>query len=147
MLGKMIANGALVQELKLLSDALTPPIIIVQPMPSLLELSLFLMDQGKFPLMSLVSTKNLMSTSIKTDYAPSKMPKSKDFVFVSSRVTSTYIKWPSGVGYYSNFCPSCIYSIRPILSPNFKFLFRSTRISKVCLASPSNFGHLYDFYL
>ena len=106
----MIANGALVQELKLLSDALTPPIIIVQPMPSLLELSLFLMDQGKFPLMSLVSTKNLMSTSIKTDYAPSKMPKSKDFVFVSSRVTSTYIKWPSGVGYYSNFCPSCIVS-------------------------------------
>ena len=112
----MIANGALVQELKVLSDALTPPMIIVQPMPSLLELSLFLMDQGKFPLMSLVSTKNLMSTSIKTDYAPSKMPKSKDFVFVSSRVTSTYIKWPSGVGYYSNFCPSCIYSIRPILS-------------------------------
>ena len=82
-LGKMIANGALVQELKVLSDALTPPMIIVQPMPSLLELSLFLMDQGKFPLMSLVSTKNLMSTSIKTDYAPSKMPKSKDFVFVS----------------------------------------------------------------
>ena len=112
----MIANGALVQELKVLSDALTPPMIIVQPRPSLLELSLFLMDRGKFPLMSLVSTKNLMSTSIKTDYAPSKMPKSKDFVFVSSRVTSTYIKWPSGVGYYSNFCPSCIYSIRPILS-------------------------------
>ena len=30
-------------------------------------------------------------------------------------------------------------------SPNFKFLFRSTRISKVCLASASTFGHLYDF--
>ena len=27
------------------------------------------------------------------------------------------------------------------------FLIRSTRISKVCLASPSNFGHLYDFKL
>ena len=26
------------------------------------------------------------------------------------------------------------------------FLYRSTRISKVCLASPPNFGHLYDFY-
>ena len=32
-------------------------------------------------------------------------------------------------------------------SSNFKFLFRSTRISKVCLASPSNFGHLYDILL
>ena len=32
-------------------------------------------------------------------------------------------------------------------SPNCKFLFRSTRISKVCLASSSNFGQLYDFFI
>ena len=79
---KMIAKGALVTELKLLSDAWNPPMRIVQLMPFLLEISLLIMDQVKFTLMSLASTNNLMSTSIKMDYAPSKMPKSKDFVFV-----------------------------------------------------------------
>ena len=33
------------------------------------------------------------------------------------------------------------YSVLASLEPR-----RSTRISKVCLASPSNFGHLYDFF-
>ena len=75
---------ALVPELKLLSDALNPPMRIVQPMPSLLEHSLLIMDQVKFPLMSLASTNDLTSTSIKMDYAPSKMLKSKDSVFVYS---------------------------------------------------------------
>ena len=81
--GKMIAKGALVKESKLLSDALNPPMSIVQLMPSLLEVSLLSMIQGKFTsLMSLASTNNLRSTSIKMDCAPFKMSKSKDFVFV-----------------------------------------------------------------
>ena len=80
----MIAKVALVPELKLLSDVSTPPMSIVQLMPSLLEVKLLIMDHGKFTLMSLASTNNLMSTSIKTDCAPFKMPKSKDFVFVYS---------------------------------------------------------------
>ena len=71
-------------DLKLLSDALNPPMRIVQLMPSLLENSLLIMDQGKFPLTSLASTNDLTSTSIKMDCAPSKMSKSKDFVFVYS---------------------------------------------------------------
>ena len=54
----------------------------VQLIPPLLEVSLLIMIQGKFTLMSLVSTNNLKSTSIKTDCALFKMPKSKDFVFV-----------------------------------------------------------------
>ena len=81
--GKMIAKGALVKESKLLSDALNPPMSIVQLMPYLLEVSLLSMIQGKFTsLMSLASTNNLTSTSIKMDCAPFKMSKSKDFVFV-----------------------------------------------------------------
>ena len=79
-LGKMIAKRALVPELKRLSDALNPPMNIVQLMPPLLDTSLLNIDyyaNRKFPLMSLVSTNNLMSTSIKMDCAPFKMPKSK----------------------------------------------------------------------
>ena len=80
--GKMIAKGALVKESKLLSDALNPPMSIVQLMPSMLEISLLIMEKGKFTLMSLASTNDLTSTSIKMDCAPFKMSKSKDFVFV-----------------------------------------------------------------
>ena len=83
-LGKMIAKLALVPELKMLSDALNPPMSIVQLMPSMLEISLLIMEKGKFTLMSLASTNDLTSTSIKMDYAPSKMLKSKDSVFVYS---------------------------------------------------------------
>ena len=81
-LGKVIAKQALVQESKLLSNALNPPMSNVPLMPSWLEISLLIMDQVKFTLMSLASTNNLTSTSIKMDCAPFKMPKSKDFVFV-----------------------------------------------------------------
>ena len=80
----MISKGALVPELKLLSDVSTPPMSIVQLMPSLLEVKHLIMDHGKFTLMSLASTNNLMSTSIKMDCAPSKMPKSNYIVLVYS---------------------------------------------------------------
>ena len=73
----IIAEGALVPELKLQSNAWTQPMNIVQPMPSLLEISLF----GVLTLViSLASTNDLMNTSIEMDYAPLRMSKSKEFV-------------------------------------------------------------------
>ena len=82
MSGNLIAVGALVPELKLLSDALNPPMSIAQLMPISLEKSLLSLDQWKFSLMSLASTNDLKNTSIKTDYARFKMPESKNFSFV-----------------------------------------------------------------
>ena len=75
----MKLKGALVPELKLLSDALNPTMRIAQVMPSLLELSLLTRDHSKFTLMNLASTNDLTNTSIKMDCAPFKMPKSKGF--------------------------------------------------------------------
>ena len=39
-------------------------------------------DHGKLTQMKLASTNDLMNTSIKTENAPIKMPKSKDFSIV-----------------------------------------------------------------
>ena len=82
MSGKLIAEGALVPELKLLSDALNPPMSIAQLMPSLLDVTLLSMMVApvmvlKYPQMSLASTNDLMNTSIRMDYVPLRMPKSK----------------------------------------------------------------------
>ena len=49
---------------------------IAQPMPSLLEISLF----GAIGSIGLASTNDLMNTSIEMDYAPLRMSKSKEFV-------------------------------------------------------------------